>query len=61
MPSAEFEPEIPEIERPQTYALDRKAIRMGGFSHVNLIFLKTYFRLTAACFTNQLIRFKIQN
>jgi hypothetical protein len=29
MPSAEFEPAIPEIERPQTYALQRTATGIG--------------------------------
>jgi len=36
MPSAEFEPAIPELERPQTYALDRRPLEpayivRGGF------------------------------
>jgi hypothetical protein len=29
MPSARFEPAIPAIERPQTYALDHTATGMG--------------------------------
>jgi hypothetical protein len=35
MPSAGFEPAIPGIERPQTYAFDRRATGLGNFAVIS--------------------------
>ena len=43
MPPAEFEPTISAGEWPQTFALDRAAIRIGTYTYINaLISIHTY-------------------
>jgi len=40
MPSAEFEPAIPALERPQTYALDRRPLEPPYIARGDFLFVE---------------------
>jgi len=51
MPSAEFEPAMPTIQWPQTYALDHMATKIDRYLLLGLLLLLLllYFRLDGSC------------